>query len=152
MRQTRHQTRTTQNQSIAKLSWQIFECPTLFFFNFSTSLAVFAQHGKSSCLILAFCLSNFHRITLLLGPPGCGKTTLLKVLSGILHEPLKVPCFPYTSNRYKYRYGVKTKLSCNLCVTNFLHSSASIANRWQGKFHTTGTSWMSSSLRKLLLT
>ncbi|PKI53076.1 hypothetical protein CRG98_026537 [Punica granatum] len=30
------------------------------------------------------------RMTLLLGPPGCGKTTFLKVLSGILHEPLKV--------------------------------------------------------------
>ncbi|KAF3946342.1 hypothetical protein CMV_027382 [Castanea mollissima] len=30
------------------------------------------------------------RITLLLGPPGCGKTTLLKALSGNLNQSLKV--------------------------------------------------------------
>ena len=30
------------------------------------------------------------RITLLLGPPGCGKTSLLKALSGNLNKSLKV--------------------------------------------------------------
>lgn len=30
------------------------------------------------------------RITLLLGPPGCGKTTLLKALTGNLDKSLKV--------------------------------------------------------------
>ncbi|KAJ4874890.1 S-adenosyl-L-methionine-dependent methyltransferase protein [Raphanus sativus] len=33
---------------------------------------------------------NPGRLTLLLGPPGCGKTTLLKVLSGNLDKSLKV--------------------------------------------------------------
>jgi len=32
----------------------------------------------------------FTRLTLLLGPPGCGKTTLLKALSGNLENNLKV--------------------------------------------------------------
>ncbi|PKI53079.1 hypothetical protein CRG98_026540 [Punica granatum] len=35
-------------------------------------------------------LSICTRMTLLLGPPGCGMTTFLKVLSGILHRALKV--------------------------------------------------------------
>ncbi|XP_034695227.1 ABC transporter G family member 41-like [Vitis riparia] len=30
------------------------------------------------------------RMTLLLGPPGCGKTTLLLALAGTLNQPLKV--------------------------------------------------------------
>lgn len=34
-----------------------------------------------------------QRLTLLLGPPGCGKTTLLKALSGNLDKDLKVSDF-----------------------------------------------------------
>lgn len=41
---------------------------------------------KSSYLICC-------RITLLLGPPGCGKTSLLKALSGNLDQSVKVLCF-----------------------------------------------------------
>jgi len=36
-----------------------------------------------------------HRMTLLLGPPGCGKTSFLKALSGILSKSLKVLCLLY---------------------------------------------------------
>lgn len=35
-----------------------------------------------------------YRITLLLGPPGCGKTTLLKALTGNLDKSLKVVLLP----------------------------------------------------------
>lgn len=38
------------------------------------------------------------RMTLLLGPPGCGKTTLLKALSGNLDKSLKV--FLLSNNWY----------------------------------------------------
>ena len=40
------------------------------------------------------------RITLLLGPPGCGKTSLLKALSGTLNQSLKVSHFHNTENDY----------------------------------------------------
>jgi predicted AAA+ superfamily ATPase len=39
---------------------------------------------------------TFCRVTLLLGPPGCGKTSLLKALSGNLDQSLKVLRFNNT--------------------------------------------------------
>ncbi|XP_023521239.1 pleiotropic drug resistance protein 3-like [Cucurbita pepo subsp. pepo] len=50
------------------------------------------------------------RLTLLLGPPGCGKTTLLKALSGNLHKSLKMTgeiCY----NGHKVQEFVPQKIS-----------------------------------------
>nr|XP_043619394.1 pleiotropic drug resistance protein 3-like [Erigeron canadensis] len=50
------------------------------------------------------------RMTLLLGPPGCGKTTLLKALSGILSKSLKVSG-EVSYNGYKLEEFVPQKTS-----------------------------------------
>ncbi|KAL6531484.1 drug-responsive transcription factor pdr3 [Orobanche minor] len=50
------------------------------------------------------------RITLLLGPPGCGKTTLLKALSGNLDKSLKVTG-EVTYNGYKLEEFIPQKTS-----------------------------------------
>lgn len=51
------------------------------------------QHGSSSgslwCLLPAGALPA-GRLTLLLGPPGCGKSTLMKALSGTIDDDLQV--------------------------------------------------------------
>lgn len=48
------------------------------------------QEAKISILNDVSGIINPGRLTLLLGPPGCGKTTLLKALSGNLDKNLKV--------------------------------------------------------------
>ncbi|PRQ53695.1 putative molybdate-transporting ATPase [Rosa chinensis] len=50
------------------------------------------------------------RMTLLLGPPGCGKTTLLQALAGKLNHPLKVQG-EITYNGYKLNEFVPQKTS-----------------------------------------
>ncbi|KAF3961647.1 hypothetical protein CMV_013749 [Castanea mollissima] len=50
------------------------------------------------------------RITLLLGPPGCGKTTLLKALSGNLNQSLKITG-EISYNGYKLEEFVSQKTS-----------------------------------------
>ncbi|KAM4107961.1 hypothetical protein ACB094_03G007800 [Castanea mollissima] len=50
------------------------------------------------------------RITLLLGPPGCGKTSLLKALSGTLNQSLKITG-EITYNGYKLEEFVPQKTS-----------------------------------------
>ncbi|KAL8542756.1 hypothetical protein ACS0TY_003583 [Phlomoides rotata] len=49
-------------------------------------------------------------MTLLLGPPGCGKTTLLKALSGNLDKPLRA-AGDITYNGYKFDEFVLHKTS-----------------------------------------
>ncbi|CAI9101370.1 OLC1v1038676C1 [Oldenlandia corymbosa var. corymbosa] len=59
------------------------------------------------------------RMTLLLGPPGCGKTTLLKALSGNLSKSLEI-CGDITYNGYKLSEFVPQKTSAYISQ-NDLH-------------------------------
>ncbi|KAM7478542.1 hypothetical protein LguiA_026755 [Lonicera macranthoides] len=59
------------------------------------------------------------RITLLLGPPGCGKTSLLKALSGSLNKSLKVTG-DVSHNGYKLEEFVPQK-TCAYISQNDLH-------------------------------
>ncbi|KAM7481855.1 hypothetical protein LguiB_006438 [Lonicera macranthoides] len=59
------------------------------------------------------------RITLLLGPPGCGKTSLLKALSGNLNKSLKVTG-DVSHNGYKLEEFVPQK-TCAYISQNDLH-------------------------------
>lgn len=52
--------------------------------------------------------SCFSRLTLLLGPPGCGKTTFLKALSGNLEKNLKVSDF--------FSFGLLLLQMCESCI------------------------------------
>ncbi|KAG5525525.1 hypothetical protein RHGRI_031986 [Rhododendron griersonianum] len=56
------------------------------------------------------CARQYCRVTLLLGPPGCGKTTLLKALSGNLDKSLKVSGEVFY-NGYKLEEFVPQKTS-----------------------------------------
>ncbi|XP_071725520.1 pleiotropic drug resistance protein 3-like isoform X2 [Rutidosis leptorrhynchoides] len=57
------------------------------------------------------------RMTLLLGPPGCGKTTFLKALSGNLNESLKISG-EITYNGYKLDEFVPQKTSAYISQTD----------------------------------
>ncbi|KAI7979754.1 Pleiotropic drug resistance protein 3 [Camellia lanceoleosa] len=62
---------------------------------------------------------EINRMTLLLGPPGCGKTTLLKALSGNLNKSLKV-AGEVSYNGYKLEEFIPQKTSAYISQ-NDLH-------------------------------
>ncbi|PHT41424.1 hypothetical protein CQW23_20278 [Capsicum baccatum] len=75
------------------------------------------EYLNLSFLIYSICSS--YRMTLLLGPPGCGKTTLLKALSGNLDKSLKVSG-EISYNGYKLAEFVPQKTSAYISQ-NDLH-------------------------------
>ncbi|GLT62435.1 hypothetical protein SLA2020_350740 [Shorea laevis] len=64
-------------------------------------------HWQAQCIYIAL---TFCRMTLLLGPPGCGKTSLLKALSGNLDQSLKLTG-EISYNGYKLEEFIPQKTS-----------------------------------------
>ncbi|KAL5582398.1 hypothetical protein UlMin_014840 [Ulmus minor] len=81
-----------------------------FFFAITLITRCKAQANKLEILKDVSGIIKPSRMTLLLGPPGCGKTTLLQALSGILNSSLKVSG-EITYNGYKFDEFVPQKTS-----------------------------------------
>ncbi|CAK9136211.1 unnamed protein product [Ilex paraguariensis] len=93
------------------LKSMLFDCAKL--------LSLKSQETKISILNDASGIIKPGRMTLLLGPPGCGKTTLLKALSGNLSKSLEVTG-DISYNGYKLEEFVPQKTSAYISQ-NDLH-------------------------------
>ncbi|XP_057469929.1 pleiotropic drug resistance protein 3-like isoform X1 [Actinidia eriantha] len=79
-----------------------------------------SQEAKITIIHGVNCIIKPGRMTLLLGPPGCGKTTLLKALSGNLNKSLKVTG-EISYNGYKLEEFLPQKTSAYISQ-NDMHS------------------------------
>ncbi|XP_041020225.1 pleiotropic drug resistance protein 3-like [Juglans microcarpa x Juglans regia] len=75
-----------------------------------SSVSIQSRQAKISIINDVSSIIKPGRITLLLGPPGCGKTSLLKALSGNLDESLKITG-EISYNGYKLEEFVPQKTS-----------------------------------------
>ncbi|XP_035830174.1 pleiotropic drug resistance protein 3-like [Helianthus annuus] len=78
------------------------------------------------------------RMTLLLGPPGCGKTTLLKALSGNLNKSLKISG-EISYNGYKLEEFVPQKTSAYISQDDLHIPEMSVRETLDFSAHCQGT-------------
>lgn len=94
----------------------------LFLINRYTFLLLFVSTFFCCCIELLY-----FRMTLLLGPPSSGKTTLMRALTGKPAKNLKVACLFMWHNIASYDYARRPYASSLVCCYRCLGKSRTVA-------------------------